>query len=240
MQHLFSYLSSLLKLSSDNKVNKLIKKYKAKQQWLRWEGSNPGFLHSSILCKEPTLLLILLTPLLSPVGTGHNAVAHYHSPPVPKLHSSLQPYWGCLTERAGDCVCVSLWVWDTERRPRWECEAVRGKTLKEHQRRSERGEEDGEHSKKAEQSSRKWRGEGREIKSNVNGLSLIVLAPKSRDAMTRWPATAHSILSWSLDRRGQEKSTHTQRQNTLFSQSHIHWIMSSTGSANHNKRLACK
>lgn len=37
-----------------------------------------------------------------------------------------------------------------------------------------------------------------------------------------------------------KKSTHTQRQNTLFNQSHIHCIMSSAGSTNHNKRLACK
>lgn len=55
------------------------------------------------------LPLILLTPTVSDVGTDHSAVAHYDSPPQPlilKLHGSLQPLWSCLTEEAGQHVCV--------------------------------------------------------------------------------------------------------------------------------------
>lgn len=63
---------------------------------------------------------------------------------------------------------------------------MRKKSLKEQPGRSERGEGESEHSKKAEQTGKKKSGEeGREIKCNVSVASLIVLVPKSRDAMTR-------------------------------------------------------
>lgn len=62
---------------------------------------------------------------------------------------------------------------------------MRKKSLKEQPGRSERGEGESEHSKKAEQTGRKSGEEGREIKCNVSVASLIVLVPKSRDAMTR-------------------------------------------------------
>lgn len=61
---------------------------------------------------------------------------------------------------------------------------MRGKTLKEQQRRSKRGggrKEDAKHSKKAEQSGRKRGEEGREVKYSVNALSLMVLVPKSQE-----------------------------------------------------------
>lgn len=86
----------------------------------KWEGRDLIWEYSCTLCKKTLLLLILLTPSLSPVGTGHNAVAHYHSPPPPvtKLHCSLQPHWAWQSKESAACVCV--------RQPRWKCDAVTG------------------------------------------------------------------------------------------------------------------
>lgn len=148
-------------------TTKWINKYKnLKQSSDGWGGRGLILVYFSILCRRSILLLILLTPSLSPVGTGHSATAHYHSPPVSKLHSSLQPCWAskracvsvCDTQRGSRDESVKQW----EEKPRKKSKGVQ-----------RRGRETPNTAKgRADWQKEKRRGQGREKKCYVDVLSL--------------------------------------------------------------------
>lgn len=124
------------------------------------------------------------------------------SPSSIALYNPTEPVW----HRKQVCVSVFVRVSDTAWQPRWECEVVRKKTLKEQPGQSDGGRERVSTAKRQSSLEEKSREEGSKIKCNESGASLTVLEPTSKDAMTRWSASTRTIiLSWSLDRGGDKE-----------------------------------